>query len=466
MRRPLVSLVAGALAVSCSDHSFDDEPLVGPVAATSSLNPESNLTPRPAIGAATGSSAGQGVAANAALADSRMFWDPNKGAFRAGRVLSNEWDVANIGVTSVAMGLSPTASGLRSVAIGDHATASGEGAIAMGFHTNATGFNSMATGENSEASGQASTAMGGGAIASGQASTAMGGGAIASGNHSTAMGLGTTAQAAASLVLGRFNVIAGDMTNWIGTDPVLVVGNGTLPNPSNALTLLKNGNLGLGNTVTPQRKLHIKKDPSDPQIRLEDPNGFYEFWAGTNFLIKQDGTTDRLIIVGATGNVGIGATLIPDKLTVGGDVRVGLGVIGCVKDADATVIAGTCISDVRVKKNITRLPAVLASITELSPVHFNWRTDEFPERALGEERQLGLIAQEVERVLPRLVVEGEDGLKRVRYSDLPLLLLQATKEQQQQLATLRAENQDLRAQVAGLASAVRRLEAAIAGTQN
>ena len=88
-----------------------------------------------------------------------------------------------------------------------------------------------------------------------------------------------------------------------------------------------------------------------------------------------------------------------------------------------------------------------------TPVHFNWRSDEFPERALGDEIQLGLIAQDVERVLPELVAEGEDGFKRVRYSELPLLLLQALKEQQEQNERLERRVRELAEQLAGLVAA-------------
>ena len=59
---------------------------------------------------------------------------------------------------------------------------------------------------------------------------------------------------------------------------------------------------------------------------------------------------------------------------------------------------------------------------------------------LGTGRSFGLIAQEVETVLPELVTSDERGFKAVKYSELPLLLLQAVRE-------LKAENDGLRKQV-------------------
>jgi len=73
-------------------------------------------------------------------------------------------------------------------------------------------------------------------------------------------------------------------------------------------------------------------------------------------------------------------------------------------------------------------------------VHFYWRADEFPEHHFGDGQAYGLIAQEVEQVLPELVVTHEDGYKAVDYSKLPLLTIQAVKE-------LKAENDDLKAKV-------------------
>ena len=162
--------------------------------------------------------------------------------------------------------------------------------------------------------------------------------------------------------------------------------------------------------------------------------------------------TPPLVIDATTGNVGIGILSPADKLQVAGDLRVGTGTTGCVKDADATVIAGTCSSDVRLKKNIVPLADMLAKVSSLTPVHFNWRSDEFPEYAFGDEVQLGLIAQEVERILPELVAEGDDGLRRVRYSDLPLLLLQALKEQQAESAELENRVDELLERVSVLES--------------
>jgi hypothetical protein len=130
-------------------------------------------------------------------------------------------------------------------------------------------------------------------------------------------------------------------------------------------------------------------------------------------------------------------------LHVAGDIRIGTGFTGCVLDADGTVIAGSCSSDVRLKHDIVPFAHLLDKVAQLQPVHFYWRAGEFKERHFGVKQSFGLIAQEVEKVLPELVSEDEQGYKAVNYSKLPLLTLQAVKE-------LKAENDALKQTVAAL----------------
>lgn len=103
---------------------------------------------------------------------------------------------------------------------------------------------------------------------------------------------------------------------------------------------------------------------------------------------------------------------------------------------------------------ITRLPRgpllPLDRVAALQPVHFYWRADEFPEHHFGDSQAYGLIAQDVEQVLPELVVTHDDGYKAVDYSKLPLLTIQAIKE-------LKSENDDLKKRVTELDDLKKRL---------
>lgn len=90
----------------------------------------------------------------------RLMWYPRKAAFRAGQPLSTQWDDANIGNYSTAMGFNGTASGVGSTAMGYGTTASGDFSTAMGSGTTASGGYSTALGFNTAASGHYTTAMG------------------------------------------------------------------------------------------------------------------------------------------------------------------------------------------------------------------------------------------------------------------------------------------------------------------
>ena len=126
----------------------------------------------------------------------------------------------------------------------------------------------------------------------------------------------------------------------------------------------------------------------------------------------------------STGNIGIGTTTPNDRLDVAGDVDA----TGCFQNNDTGTIGGTCLSDERFKEKITAFSGSLDKLNQLKPVRFDWRED--GPNVSGEHGSgVGLIAQEVEKVLPHLVVEGADGYKRVRYDiELQMHLIEAVKE--------------------------------------
>lgn len=127
--------------------------------------------------------------------------------------------------------------------------------------------------------------------------------------------------------------------------------------------------------------------------------------------------------VDSTGNVGIGSLTPIDMLDVTGNVRVGTGTTGCVRDRDATVIAGTCSSDARLKTNINSYINILDRVEDMRLVSYNWRAAEFPGYHFGSQTELGVIAQEIEPLFPELVSTDENGYKQVNYSQLNLITL-------------------------------------------
>lgn len=84
-------------------------------------------------------------------------------------------------------------------------------------------------------------------------------------------------------------------------------------------------------------------------------------------------------------------------------------------------------SDQKLKTNITQIESALDKVKKLRGVTFDW--NELAEEKYSKVgREAGVIAQEVEEVLPEVVTTREDGIKAVRYEKLVPLLIEAIKE--------------------------------------
>ena len=112
---------------------------------------------------------------------------------------------------------------------------------------------------------------------------------------------------------------------------------------------------------------------------------------------------------------------------------------------DAWASGGSWLSsDVRYKKNIKTYENALNTIMQCRGVSYDWRVDEYPQQRFSDSRQLGFIAQEVEKVVPDLVKEGPDGFKGLEYTKFTPIIVEAIKEQQNQIEELKAENEVLK----------------------
>src|SRR5680860_128579 len=102
-----------------------------------------------------------------------------------------------------------------------------------------------------------------------------------------------------------------------------------------------------------------------------------------------------------------------------------------------TATAFVYSSDRSLKENIIRLDNALENVTALEGVSFNWKNT-------GNE-EIGLIAQDVEKVVPELVVtNSETGLKAVKYGNIVALLIEAVKDQQVEINSLKVEIENLK----------------------
>ncbi|MBI5750588.1 MAG: tail fiber domain-containing protein [Hydrogenophilales bacterium] len=103
-------------------------------------------------------------------------------------------------------------------------------------------------------------------------------------------------------------------------------------------------------------------------------------------------------------------------------------------------------SDSRLKKNVSQINAALDVVAKLRGVSFQWREPK-PEWGRSDGTVLGVIAQEVEAVLPGLVMQDEEGIRSVNYDGVTALCLQALKEQQVLIERLSSRVSDLEARL-------------------
>ena len=86
-------------------------------------------------------------------------------------------------------------------------------------------------------------------------------------------------------------------------------------------------------------------------------------------------------------------------------------------------------SDEQLKENISTIENSIDKVNALRGVDFNWKKD--------GKKQIGVIAQEVEKILPELVETMPDGYKGVHYGNIVGLLIEAIKEQQKEINELK-----------------------------
>ena len=121
------------------------------------------------------------------------------------------------------------------------------------------------------------------------------------------------------------------------------------------------------------------------------------------------------------GNLGINCTSPAQKLYVTGNIY-----------ATGTVLGSqAACSDLRWKKDFEPLTGVLQSVLSLNGLYYNWKKEDFPEKEFSSRREIGLIAQEVEKLYPELIFTDEEGYKYLDYSHITPILVEAIKEQQQ-----------------------------------
>ena len=154
-------------------------------------------------------------------------------------------------------------------------------------------------------------------------------------------------------------------------------------------------------------------------------------------------TTGALQVVGGVG-IGGGLFVGGTMTATSAQITTGLSVGATAPSATAGEIRATneitayYSSDRRLKENIKLIADPITIVNQIRGVRFDW-TDEHIQKRGGEDgyfvrkHDIGVIAQEVEAVLPEIVATRDDGTKVVKYEKLVALLIEAVKEQQKQI---------------------------------
>ena len=188
---------------------------------------------------------------------------------------------------------------------------------------------------------------------------------------------------------GQYIKSTGSGATWSAVDA------STLGGDAKTSFMYRNANTDL--TMNNQ-SLHFGAFNTNSKIRWSGTTTLWDLIAGD--LKIRNNTTDRFTFARTTGN-----------FTASGDV--------------------TAFSDITLKKNIELIPNALDKVLSLRGITYN-RID-----IENEPKQSGVIAQEVEKVLPEVVHTDEEGIKSVAYGNMVGLLIEAIKEQQQQIDELR-----------------------------
>jgi hypothetical protein len=95
-------------------------------------------------------------------------------------------------------------------------------------------------------------------------------------------------------------------------------------------------------------------------------------------------------------------------------------------------------SDIRYKTNISVLTDVLSKLEKINAVSYDWDRERWPEKNFSATRQIGFIAQNVEKEFPEVVMTDAEGYKGLQYDRFSAILLEAIKEQQLEINNLEA----------------------------
>ena len=217
--------------------------------------------------------------------------------------------------------------------------------------------------------------------------------------------------------------------------------------PTSSVDIAANGNVGVG-TGSPNARLDLKQREESLvgalQLRRSTTNDTWAIATGDNNNLHFGYATDASLaneagdftviplVITATNRVGIGTTAPDQRLSVNGDAS---------KTGGNTWLA---FSDARLKNIRGNFNTGLKAVMQLQPLRYEYR----PNNAMGvtpNGEHIGFAAQAVQKVIPEAVTANADGYLMVNGDPIIWTMLNAIKEQQQEIVKLKNEVRRLRA---------------------
>ncbi len=167
---------------------------------------------------------------------------------------------------------------------------------------------------------------------------------------------------------------------------------------------------------------------------------YQNVWAmGTSWRLPADGTTPGNLYglawthsnIGGQSKAGLSHQLLVmengvTKVAIGSGIWTNYGIVCATLRSNGFIEP----SDARLKINIKPLEGALGKIMAMQGVTYNWNKELEQNKTLTDKLQYGLIAQELEKIIPELINTDEQGWKGIEYSHLVPVLIEALKEQQ------------------------------------
>jgi hypothetical protein len=254
----------------------------------------------------------------------------------------------------------------------------------------------------------------------GVALTAINASNISSGTIANARTTASDANGASTIVSRDAN---GSFTANVGTF-TSISGNGV------SLTAINASNITSG-TIANARTTAASANGAST-IVTRDANGSFTANVGTFTTVAGTLSTAAQTSITSTGNL---TNLVATSFGVGTAASGTTGEIRATNNVTAYYS-----SDERLKDNVQVITNALAKVLQIRGVEFDWNNLSEPEDGyFVRKHDIGVIAQEIEKVLPEVVATREDGIKAVKYDRIIPLLIEAIKELKAEIDALKGK---------------------------